>query len=516
MSSRRQFLHACGAALLSAPLARGAGAGVPRFGADPFSLGVASGFPTTDSVVLWTRLAPQPLAPGGGMDPVVVPVQWELSGDSRFAQVLRRGTAWAEPALGHSVHVEPEGLEPGREYWYRFRCGAATSMVGRTWTATPAGQSPGRLQLAVACCQHWETGYYTAYQQMLRDAPDLILHVGDYIYENNRPRNRVRDHGTAECYSLEDYRARYALYRSDAALRAAHASCPWMLVPDDHEVDNDYAGDVSEDDDAPALFLARRAVAYQAYYENQPLPRRALPMGPDMRLYGTRKMGDLLSIHLLDERQYRSPHACPPPGRRGGNRVYVDDCPQLLDPSRTMLGARQEAWLDAQLAADRSRWNVVVQGVVTAYVQEEPGTKLRYWTDSWNGYGPARQRLMDSLVRRAPPNPLIIGGDIHAFIASDIRSRPGDNSTPLLTSELVATSISSEGPGKAVVDATLGGRPEVHYADDARRGYLRVTLDAKQARADLVAMDSVREPQSKASVAAAFVVEAGRRGLQTA
>ena len=516
MSTRRQFLVASSSLLLAAPLARAAGRAPLRFAADPFSLGVASGFPSPDSMVLWTRLAPQPLAPGGGMDPVVVPVQWELAADERFAKVVRSGITWAEPALGHSVHVEPEGLEAGRDYWYRFRVGNTVSPVGRTWTATPAGQSRNSLQIAVACCQHWETGFYTAYQQILRDAPDMILHVGDYIYENNRARNRVRDHGTAECYTLEDYRARYALYRSDAGLRAAHAACPWMLVPDDHEVDNDYANDISEDDDVPALFLARRALAYQAYYENQPLPRRAVPMGPDIRLYSSRALGDLASIHLLDERQYRSPHACPAPGRRGGNRVNVDDCPQLLDSSRTMLGAQQEVWIDARLASDKARWNLVVQGVVTAYVQEEPGSKLRYWTDSWNGYAPARQRLMDSISNRAPPNPLIIGGDIHAFIASDIRRRPGDNSTPLLTSELVATSVSSEGAGKAVMDATLGGRPEVHYADDAKRGYLRLQLDAKQVRADMVAMDSVREPTSKASVAASFVLEAGRRGLQSA
>ena len=517
MIHRRAFLSrtvAVAGLALVAPVSGRAQLQRPRFTRNPFTLGVASGFPTADSLVLWTRLAPQPLAPQGGMDPVTVPVHWELALDAHFHRVLRTGIAYAEPEWAHSVHVEPPGLEPGRDYWYRFRVGDVYSPVGRSWTSTPATQSREQLRIAVASCQQYEQGQYSAYRQMVRDNPDLILHMGDYIYEQGSARKGPRSHESSECYTLEDYRARHALYRSDPALQAAHAHCPWLLTTDDHEVDNDYAGDISTEDDLPRQFLLRRAAAYRAYYEHLPLPRRAVPMGPDMRLYGSRSVGGLATIHLLDERQYRSPHACPRPGQRGANRVLADECPELFEPQRSMLGFSQERWLDASLSASTARWNLLAQGVVMAYVDEEPGPRHRYWTDGWNGYPAARERLLRSVAQREPRNPVVIGGDLHAFIASDIRLKPDDGASPIVTSELVTTSITSQGPAQSVIDS-FRLAPDVAYAEGAHRGYLRVDLTAREMRTDLVAMDTVLTPDSAARVLRSFVVEDGRKGLQS-
>jgi alkaline phosphatase D len=298
MLDRRAFLGgALALTTTSVTPRRNAWAAVaPRFASDPFTLGVASGYPTADSVVLWTRLAPSPLEPGGGMRPEVVPVSWELASDAARRQIIRRGVTYATPEWAHSVHVELGHLDPAREYWYRFTCGEARSRIGRTRTAPAPGAPLSRLRLAVASCQHYEHGYYNAYRHMLADELDLIVHVGDYIYELSYGSDPVRSQGAQEAYTLEDYRALHALYKTDPDLAAAHAACPWLLVWDDHDVDNDYAGAYSEEDDDPELFLARRAGAYRAYYEHLPLPRRAVPFGPDMRLYTQRAFGDLATI----------------------------------------------------------------------------------------------------------------------------------------------------------------------------------------------------------------------------
>jgi alkaline phosphatase D len=396
MTSRRHFLGGSLAVLSAGASPRWLGAAVPRFDRDPFTLGVASGYPTDQSVVLWTRLAPSPLEPGGGVPPVIVPVEWEIAADDKMQRIVQRGTYFASPDWAHSVHVEPAGLEPAREYWYRFIAGGYRSPIGRTYTAPRVGAPQARLRIAVASCQQYEHGYYTAYRQMMADNVDLIVHTGDYIYEMSWGESKVRAHGSPECYTLEDYRARYALYKSDPHLAAAHASCPWLVTWDDHEVDNDYAGAVSEENDPPELFLARRAAAYRAYYEHMPLPRRAVPSGAHMRLYAQRAFGDLVALHMLDQRQYRSPIACPPPGRRGA--WSVSNCPELQDSSRTKLGAAQEEWLFAALGSSRARWNLLAQGTVMAHIDEDPGPGHTYWTDGWNGYPAARDRLVNFLA----------------------------------------------------------------------------------------------------------------------
>jgi alkaline phosphatase D len=509
--SRRSFLAAslasAGATML--PGWRSLYASTASFASNPFTLGVASGFPTASSVVLWTRIAPSPLEPDGGVPPGVVPVQWELATDDKMTKVVRTGTDYATPEWAHSIHAELVGLEPARDYWYRFTAGGVRSPIGRTRTAPAPDAATARLRLGVVSCQQYEQGYFSAYRHMLADNLDLIVHVGDYIYELTWGDNLVRHHGTPDTFTLDDYRARYALYKSDPDLAAAHAACPWLVTWDDHEVSNDYAGAISEDDDDPELFLARRAAAYRAYYEHMPLPRRAVPFGPNMRLYTQRAFGDLASIFMLDQRQYRSPEACPGPGRKGGHRV---DCPELDEPSRTMLGERQEQWLETGLAASRARWNLLAQGTVMAHVAEGPGPRHSYWTDNWNGYPVSRAKILHCLAERRVANPVVLSGDIHAFVVSNLNREAADLGSPIVASELVTTSVSSQGTPQKLLDGLRAENPNMLLANGDVRGYLRLDIARERLLADLVALSSEKDPHSKTRILRSFIVESGKPG----
>ena len=510
--SRRSFLAAslAAAGTTLVPGWQSLRADTVRFASTPFTLGVASGFPVATSVVLWTRIAPSPLEPGGGVPPSVVPVQWEVATDEKMNKVVRSGTDYATAEWAYSIHAEPTGLEPARDYWYRFTAGGVRSPIGRTRTAPTGDAAIARLRLGVVSCQQYEQGYFSAYRHMLADNLDLIVHVGDYIYELTWGNNFVRSHGTPTAFTLEDYRARYALYKSDPDLAAAHAAYPWLVTWDDHEVANDYAGAISEEDDDPQLFLARRAAAYRAYYEHMPLPRRAVPFGADMRLYTQRAFGNLASIFMLDQRQYRTPEACPPPGRRGGNQV--SNCAELDDPARTMLGVRQEQWLNLSLDQSESRWNLLAQGTVMAHIDEDPGSGHSYHTDAWNGYPAARARLMRSLAEKRVSNPVVLSGDIHAFVVSRLNREPADLDSPVVASELVATSVSSQGMPQKTLDGWRGKNPNLLLANSGVRGYLRLDLTRERLLADLVALSSEKDPHSTTRILQSFAVENGKAG----
>jgi len=472
---------------------------------DPFSLGVASGYPEPNAVVLWTRLAPQPLVPGGGMPAAPVAVDWEIATDERVRNVVRRGTAYATPDWAHSVHVEVAGLEPARDYWYRFTSGGLQSPVGRTRTATARGTLPNRLTLAVASCQYYETGHYAAYRAIAADALDLVVHVGDYIYEG-RGIDRVRAHDAPECHTLDDYRQRYAIYKSDPHLKAAHAAGPWMLVSDDHEVANDYAADHSAQDDPPELFLARRAAAYQAYYEHVPFPRAVVPFDGRQRLYTNRAFGDLAAVFMLDGRQYRSPQACQP-------GPLVEPCAELYIPERTMLGDAQEAWLRRSLGGSTARWNLLAQQTVLAHFDQSGDGPRGYWADNWNGYPAARERLVASLLARPTSNPVVLGGDIHAFLVNDVQAVAADTDSAVVATELVTTSISSQGTAQTSLDKWQRENPNVRLARGDYRGYMRLAVEPERLRADLVAVDDVTRADSPTHVLASFDVENGKPGV---
>lgn len=508
-SQRRRSILRCACALavsaITAPLASCATRTAPRFASDPFTLGVASGCPRPDSVVLWTRLAPV----GGDLPPQDIELDWEIAGDEHFRTVVRRGTAPAAAGLAHSVHVEVEGLEPARWYFYRFTVGDAMSPTGRTRTAPAA--SAKRLKFAFASCQQYEQGYYAAYRHMAAENLDLVVFLGDYIYESSWGRNHVRKHDAPMPYTLPEYRNRYALYKSDPDLKRMHGLAPWLVTWDDHEVNNDYANDLSEDLDPN--FLLRRAAAYQAYYEHMPLSRRALPRGPDALLYDRYAFGDLVEFFVLDDRQYRAHEVCPRPGR-GGSTV-VADCAERLEPARSMLGTAQEQWLREGLARSRARWNVLAQQTLMAQNDRLAGPGQSFWTDGWDGYPAARARLLADIAQTRAANPVVVSGDVHCTWVADLKTGFDDAKSPVIATEFCGTSITSQGPTVKQIAATLQENPHIRYGNGAR-GYLTVELTTGRCKVAVRGIATEKNPDSPIATVATFAVESGRPGAQRA
>jgi alkaline phosphatase D len=481
-----------------------------RIDIDPFSLGVAAGDPVADGFVIWTRLAPNPLD-GGGMDPVPVEVRWEVAEDEAFRKLASAGSAVAEAAWAHSLHVEVEGLQPERWYWYRFRYGDAISPVGRARTAPVLWSKCESLRFAYASCQHYEHGYFAAWRHLAADTPDLILHLGDYIYETASA-SAVRRHETAaEPQTLAAYRNRHARYRLDPDLQAAHAACAWLCTWDDHEVDNDYAGPHGQDGDPVDAFLLRRAAAYQAYWEHLPLRNAMRPRGAQLPLFQRRGFGDLATFHVLDTRQYRDDQACATPERGGGQ--VVAPCAELDDPRRTLLGTQQERWLLHGLSGGATRWNIIAQPMLMAPLDQEPGPARGVWTDGWDGYPAARERILGHIAGHGTANPVVIGGDIHSFWASELS--PQGSRRPVAT-EFVGSSISSNPPSHERFAAMLPDNPHVKFFDARPRGYVRCDLTPERLDVAFRALADVRDPATTVSTLAAFTVESGQARVQTA
>lgn len=512
MPTRRTFLIAASGTALAAPLRVLA---QPRFHKNPFTLGVASGYPQADGIVLWTRLAPEPLI-GGGMPNATVEVAWEIADSESFSNVLLKGVERATPELAHSVHAEIKGLAPARLYWYRFHAGEATSAVGRFRTAPAADASSDRLRFALASCQQYEQGYYSAYRHMARDELDVVIHVGDYIYESSWGTTLVRRHGSPEAVTLTDYRNRYALYKSDADLQAAHAAFAWLVTWDDHEVSNDYANDRSQRADPPAAYLRRRAAAYQAYYEHMPLPAWARPRGASAQLYMHAAFGPLARIYMLDDRQYRSHQVCAPPGRGGSAVVKDTDCPQRLSPDLTLLGAEQERWLSDALEHSGTRWNIIAQQTLMAQRARDSDGESGFWTDGWDGYPKARERLLGHIAQRNISNPLILGGDVHTGIVADLKLNFDDAKSPVIATEFVGTSITSQGPGSKSAEIARQKNPHLKFYNGTQRGYTAFELTGNQCTVRMRTVSNVTDPQATIRNLASFVVENGKPGAQAA
>lgn len=490
-------------------LAQGAPGGI-RFTGYPFSLGVASGAPRHDSVVLWTRLAPEPLntTGDGGMPPDRINVNWEVAEDEQFKKIVRRGAIRAVPELAFSVHAEVEGLEPGQWYFYRFIAGGEVSPVGRTRTA---GVREEKLRFAFASCQQYEQGFFSAYRHMAAENLDLVVFLGDYIYEANWGSNLVRRHAGPETENLNQYRLRHAQYKTDPDLRAMHAAAPWIVTWDDHEVDNDYANDQSEHLDP--RFLARRAAAYQAYYEHMPLTMLSLPRGPNMRLYDRFAFGTLAEFHMLDDRQYRAPQACPRPGMGGSNTV--ENCSERLSPGRTMLGGAQEKWLEAGLAQSRGVWNILAQQTMVSQWNQKKDT-LSVWTDGWDGYPVARKKLTDYLLSAKIANPVFIGGDVHSHYVSQVKADFDNPRSANVAAEFVGTSITSESWKQEILDGMKPLNPHVLLANGAKRGYVTMEIDRRQLKAEMRQIDNEKVKDSKVSTLASYVVDAGKPDIRSA
>lgn len=521
---RRELLAAGGAigiGLAAAGVSQSRAWADPTFSDHPFKLGVASGDPWPDGFVLWTRLAPEPLALDGlgGMPQRKIEVVWEVAADERFRHIVRRGRTHAVPELAHSVHVEVQGLLPAREYFYRFRARGVESPVGRTRTAPSHRSSPKELRFGFASCQAWFEGFYTAYRHLAEEDIDVVFHLGDYIYENAIDANGgvrgvpVPAELGAKPMDLTQYRNRHTLFRLDDDLIAAHQAHPFVLVWDDHEIDDNWVGDISkvdgEPDQDPAVFRKRKAAAFQAYYENLPLRLPNRPHGSQARLYRSLNYGRLAKFHVLDTRQYRADQAC-------GDVTSL--CTDRLTPGRTVLGPEQERWLHDSLGRSGARWNILPQQIPVTQVDTDTTAAQKFVMDFWDGYKPARDRLFDEITRRGVSNPVVLTGDMHRHMAADLKADFDDPDSKTIGVEFVGTSISTKMDGE---DLDQGGKnlldANAHIKFTSyQRGYVRCTLTRDTCRADFRVLPYVTRPGAPVSTRMSFVTENGDPGLQTA
>lgn len=527
---RRRFLLGAGSLALFAgisPFTRVLAA--PRLGAYPFTLGVASGDPLPDGFVIWTRLAPEPLAENGGMPMAAVPVRWEVAEDDKFTRAVRSGEQLAFPELGHSVHVELEGLKPARTYWYRFRVeGAEASPVGVVRTAPAPTRMPDRVRIAVAGCQAYYQGWFDAYRHLSHE-PDLdaVFHYGDYIYEGPAGRNKdkyptydatgrlvaERDHFGDEIYSLGDYRRRYAQYKSDPDLQAAHAAAAFIMSFDDHETDNDWGGEWDQDRKPPEVFALRKFVAMQAWYENLPVRRAQLPrVDGGTRYFRRLDFGGLLRMHVLDTRSHRANQICLDP--------ESPKCRHEPGRDSSILGAAQEIWLDDGLRND-ARWNLIAQQVFVMPLvsRDTAGKEQSSFPDKWDGYPGSRQRLAAAIADRKLTNVVIATGDAHMNAIGEVPLRDDEPDGPAVATEFLATSISSNGDGG--VDSPNATRflnernPYLKLCDNLR-GYHLHEIRAKEWRADVKVMDQVQRKGGHLATRARFVVAPDKPELHRA
>jgi alkaline phosphatase D len=475
---------------------------------DPFTLGVASGDPTATSVIIWTRLAPDPLA-GGGMPEGDVDVLWEVSDDEGFSTLAASGVTRAEARYAHSVHVDVSLADrsPEADPWvfFRFRVGEWTSPVGRTRCA-PAVGSTESMTLATASCQNWTHGYFNAYADMREQSPDLVVFLGDYIYEGgpgNLANGDIRLHNSDEVTTIVDYRNRYALYRSDPRLRAAHAMCPWVVIWDDHEVDNNYAGLVSQDAEGPNAptdgeFAQRRAGAYQVWWEHMPV-RMAAPQDENLQIYRQVSWGSLINMAAIDGRQYRDDQAC-------GDAVLQTEpaCDDASIESRSMLGTVQETWLVDTLGSGEAIWNVIANQTVMTDIRLGDAV-LNF--DQWDGYAPSRDRIISGLSDRGVDNLVVLTGDIHlAGIGKVTTAAEPDKVRGI---EFVTTSISSNGNVPDGSEALFIALPTIVDAEIQHRGYTLHTVTPQEWTAEYRIVDNNRVEDSTVSPWKRFVVRAG-------
>ncbi|MFW6599152.1 alkaline phosphatase D family protein [Propionibacteriaceae bacterium Y2011] len=367
----------------------------------------------------------------------------------------------------------------------------------------------------MASCANFASGLYTAYGHMADEDVDLVVHVGDYIYEGGVGNGGVRGLEVpawlgAETIRLARYRQQYALYRSDLDLQAAHAAHPWVVTLDDHEVDNDWADELNGNANQQEGFLQRRADAFRAYYENLPLRASATPQGPDMQLYRTLQYGDLLELNVLDTRQYRDDQPA------GGGRAAPN--PGSLAEDHTMMGWEQEAWLLDRFDRSRATWQVLANQAPMAETDMDTGEAVSLFMDPWDGYDANRRRVLEGAQQRGVENLIVLTGDRHRHHASNIKADYRDPDAPTMASEYMCTAISTEGDGAdqdGYCRNSLAANPHIKFAN-YRRGYVRATVTPDLWTTDFRVVPYVSRPGAPISTRATYVTEPGVPGVRFA
>ena len=507
--NRRDFIRGLGAVggvttLKGSPLSLVSG----LFDEYPFQLGVASGEPTADSVVLWTRLAPHPLD-GGGMPPEVVEVGWEVAHDSAMRRVFRRGSVCAVPELAHSVHVDVGNLNAGRWYYYRFYAGGEASPIGRTRTLPAPNEEAGQCSFVTASCQHWEQGFYTAYDHMADEPIDFVIHLGDYIYDVSYGGVRTHDPKDPPT-TLEDFRKRHAQYRTDTSLQRAHARFPFFVVPDNH--------DALSDGRSAGHYAAVRAAAYQAWYEHLPIRRFEVRNPGRLPIFQGIDFGRLMRVCILDTRQQRDSQEVCMDGvdPEFGFGVYRRGCEEDSRRDRTMLGPEQERWLKEALENSPGKWNVIASTVLFAPFRFYRNGEFSIYRGGWDAYAADRSRILAALDRAPPSNPIVLSGDLHSSWAIDVKRDPGDSASPTVASEFLCPSISSDWPPQLndPIEDNLGTNPHVRFYDGKRRGYCLHRVDREGWTTSFRTVSSVVRRGAEIDTRARFHVAAGRPGME--
>lgn len=518
--SRRDFFRAGGGAALlaAAPLMPAGASGAV------FQHGVASGDPLSDRVILWTRVTP----PGAATS---VRVDWVLSDDPQFTNVVQSGRTVALASRDYTVKLDLAGLLPGRSWYYRFSALGAGSPIGRTRTL-PDDDQARHLRIAVASCSNHASGYFNAYRRIAERADlDLVLHLGDYLYEygDGQYGNLRPTEPATEILTLTDYRTRHAQYKRDADLQELHRQHAVVPIWDDHESANDTwkRGAQGHDPATEGLWAARRQAALQAYYEWMPVREPARRAQPQRSF----RLGALAQITMLETRlagrSKQLPAPIPIPGLGQG---FTATGP-FLNPDRSMLGAEQEAWLGTTLATSPTRWKLIGQGVMFAQLKalgrpNAEGGGLFVNPDQWDGYPPARDRLFDQ-IDAAGGNVVILTGDIHSAWANDLARDPNnpdvagggyDKATGAGSRavEFVATSITSPGlpdPDGIIAGIVFAQNPHIKHADLDRRGYLLLDLKPERVVGEFWIVDTVAAPSSVQSFVTAFEVQHGANHL---
>ena len=456
--------------------------------------------------MLWTRLAPQPLAADGGVGQGAISVHWELFQDEGMQRPMRQGEVLAIPQLAHSVHVDVRDLEPGQEYWYRFDVGTHASEPGRTKTLPAVGSQPTSMRFVTASCQNYTHGYFVAYKHIIADKPDFVLHLGDYIYDTSYGETFRRHETEAMPTTLDAYRRRHAQYKTAEHLQRAHAALPFFSIPDNHDAVTDIA---------PAG-LARRAAAYQAWYEHMPTRGYGKPGAKYFQLRRTIHVGKLAQFSLLDTRQYRANQfPCPDNNSPYGFGNYRLRCPEVFAGERSMLGIKQERWLTKNIVDNEAAWNVIASSSVFSPFHLDINKKTYNYVGSWDGYPANRDRVVAAIKRSKVGQVVILSGDMHSFWAIDgAQSTAEDDRYPGV--EFVTSSITANWPepiAKPVSD-NLARNPQIQFYEPDKRGYLLHEVTAQEWRTRMRAIGDVRDAQSNVFDLARFVIENRKSGIK--
>src|SRR4051794_3547311 len=475
-----------------------------------FAHGVASGIPTPKGITLWTRVSELTRSSR---------LTLEVATDKHFKHVVNRASVVADANKDYTVHIGVGGLKPAHEYFYRFHTKHSHSRVG-TFRTLPPADSNTPIKIGFYSCQSYEAGYYTAQGALAKEKDlDLILMLGDYIYEHHYydgPGDRVDRTGTnkdGDVQTLAEYREKYRFYQLDKNLQNLHAAYPFVVIWDDHEVEDNYAG--SQPDSAskdPANqennnkyprrvpFGARRKNGYRAFFEAMP---RLTPKGN--RLYGSLKLGNMAELFLTDERQYRDQQPC--------NDELITPCPDDLEPGRTFLGSTQKSWLKSALPRSKARWSLLASETMMMSLDTSPGNHANQ--DQWDGYSAEREEILTSFLDKKVDNLVVLSGDIHSFVAGDLYTNGQTSGKPVGT-ELVGGSATSLGLPEetGVPSATLdtirkSADPHIIYADLDHRGYAVMTATKSKLVTEFKGVSDAKVRNGTVSTLAKFQVNSG-------